>query len=604
MLKVGRMTTECYAYILEDASQFRYDLLLGRAWLKRHDATPRWEDDAYALTHPEKKVQFHIKPISIKEKVNIPKALTKLAWRLHPKHLGPPRFDPFHWAQEVSDVQDNKSICTNSDNSTNPETFGERLKKIMKEALPTMFKEKVGFPPLRKWVHDIDVGDAKPLRKYGRPLTPLEHEAIREFIDEGLKEGVIKPSDSPWSSPLLPVPKKDGMSCICVDFRALNKLTKSNAYPLPRIDECYCNLAGAKYFTCLDLRSGYWQIQLADDAKEKTTFTCRYGHFQFRVMPFGLTNAPATFQRMMNNILHRYIDRCTMVYLDDIIIFSKTEEEHIENVLEIVCVLQEHDLILNEKKCTWGSTSILYLGHIASGKGLQPNPEKVEAILKWPACSNISEVCRFLNIAGYYRRFIRGFAKEASPMYKLLQGSPRRRSPIQWDIDCEHSMEQLKATLTSAKLLAHPVPWHLFVIDTDASGNRLGAVLQQSKTAFADLDKGKEASEQSEQKDHFKFKERDLRPIAFESRRMTSMEQRYLAQEREMLAIVYTLQKWRGYIKGSPILVRTDHKSLKHFLTQKNLGRCLARFADDIAHFDVEIIYRPGRHQLVANALS
>jgi hypothetical protein len=293
-------------------------------------------------------------------------------------------------------------------------------------------------------------------------------------------------------------------------------------------------------------------------------------------MPFGLTNAPATFQRMMNDILHRYIDRCAMVYLDDIIIFSKTEEEHIENVLEIVRVLQEHDLILNEKKCMWGSTSILYLSHIASGKGLQPNPEKVEAILKWPACSNISEVRGFLNIAGYYRRFIRGFAKEASPMYKLLQGSPRRGSPIQWDIDCERSMERLKAVLTSAKLLAHPVPWHLFVIDTDASGNCLGAMLQQSKTAFADLDKGKEASEQSEQKDHFKFKERDLRPIAFESRRMTSTEQRYSAQEREMLAIVYALQKWRGYIEGSPILVRTDHESLKHFLTQKNLGRRLA----------------------------
>jgi hypothetical protein len=377
------MTTECYAYILEDTSQFRYDLLLGRAWLKRHDAMPRWEDDVYVLTHPEKKVQFHIKPISIKEKVNIPKALTKLAWRLRPKRLGPPRFDPFHWAQEVSNVQDDESIRTNSDNSTNPEMFGERLKKIVKEALPTTFKEK-------------------PLRKYGRPLTPPEHEAIREFVDEGLKEGVIEPSDSPWSSPLLPVPKKDGMSHICIDFRALNKLTKSNAYPLPRIDECYCNLTGAKYFTCLDLRSRYWQIRLADDAKEMTAFTCRYGHFQFRVMPFGLTNTPTTFQRMMNDILRRYIDRCAMVYLDDIIIFSKTEEEHIENVLEIVRMLQGHDLILNEKKCMWGSTSILYLGHIASGKGLQPNPEKVEAILKWPACSNISEVCGFLNIAGYY----------------------------------------------------------------------------------------------------------------------------------------------------------------------------------------------------------
>ena len=186
-------------------------------------------------------------------------------------------------------------------------------------------------------------------------------------------------------------------------------------------------------------------------------------------------------------------------------------------------------------------------------------------------------------------------------MYKLLEGSPTQGSPITWNSDCEHTMDSLKAALTSADLLVHPVPWHLFVVDTDASGNCLGAVLQQTKDAFAGLGKGKEAGEQ---KDRFKFKERNLRPIAFESRRMTATEQRYSAQEREMLAIVYPLHKWRGYIKGSPILVRTDHESLKHFLTQKNLGRHLAHFADDIAHFDVEIIYRPGRHQLVADALS
>jgi transposase InsO family protein len=189
-------------------------------------------------------------------------------------------------------------------------------------------------------------------------------------------------------------------------------------------------------------------------------------------------------------------------------------------------------------------------------------------------------------------------------MYKLLEGSPTRGSPINWNNDCERAMQNLKAALTSADLLVHPVPWHLFVIDTDASGSCLGAVLQQTKDVFACLGKGKKASEQSEQKDRFKFKEQDLRPIAFESRCMTATEQRYSAQEQEILAIVYALQKWRGYIEGSPILVRTDHKSLKYFLTQKNLGRRLARFVDDIAHFDVEIIYRPGRHQLVVDALS
>ena len=186
-------------------------------------------------------------------------------------------------------------------------------------------------------------------------------------------------------------------------------------------------------------------------------------------------------------------------------------------------------------------------------------------------------------------------------MYKLLEGSLKRGSPIQWDDNCERAMTDLKMALTSANLLVHPVPWHLFVMDTDASGNCLGVVLQQMKDAFAGLGKGKEAGEQ---KDRFKFKERDLHPIAFKSCRMTATEQRYSAQECEMLAIVYALHKWRGYIEGSPILVHTDHESLKHFLTQKNLGQCLAHFADNIAHFDVEIMYHPGRHQLVADALS
>jgi hypothetical protein len=339
------MHTRCYAYTLEDNSQFRYDLLLGRSWLKRHNATPRWDEDAYELTHPEEKTKFIIKLISADERTGISKILTKLAWRLHPKHLSPPRIQPVHCVHDEEILQDDASTAATNGSVTTKEdttkTFGERLKKIVKEAILSVFKDKVSFPPLRKWVHEIDTGDVKPLRRYGRPLTPPEHESIKEFVEEGLKEGVIEPSDSPWSSPLLPVPKKDGTSRICIDFRALNKLTKSNAYPLPQIDECYRNLAGAKHFTGLDLRSGYWQIRLADEAKEKTVFTCWYGHFQFRVMPFGLTNAPTTFQRMMNEILHNYIDRTAMAYLDDISIFSENEEDHIKHVLEIVCKLEK-----------------------------------------------------------------------------------------------------------------------------------------------------------------------------------------------------------------------------------------------------------------------
>ena len=309
-------------------------------------------------------------------------------------------------------------------------SYGEHLKEVVKKRVPAVFKDKVGFPPMRKWTHRIDMGDAQPMKKFGRPLTPLEHEAIRHFVDEGIKEGVIEDSDLPWSSLLLPVPKKDSMPCICVDYRALNQLTKPNAYPLPQIEESYQNLAGTKYFTSLDLQSGYWQVCLAEEDKEKTAFTCQYGHYQFRVMPFRLINTPTTFQNMMNDLLREFINKSAMVYLDDIIIFSQTEEEHIKNVLAIVRALEKEGLILNEAKCMWGQPSILYLGHIASGEGLCPNLDKIEAILKWPSCTTITEVRGFLNIAGYYRCFIWGFAKEVSPLYKLLEGSLCKGTPI------------------------------------------------------------------------------------------------------------------------------------------------------------------------------
>ena len=196
----------------------------------------------------------------------VPHALMRIASWLWPKHQSLCIVEPLHYAQNEVALDAN----TDSREAARDKRFNERIKCIIKENIPGIFRDKVGFPPLWKWVHDIDVGDAKPLRRYGWPLTPPEHEAIHSFINNGLKDGVIEPSKLPWFSPLLPVPKKDGMSRICVDYQALNELTKSNAYLLPRIDKCYCNLASARYFTCLDLRSGYWQIRLAEDVKEKT----------------------------------------------------------------------------------------------------------------------------------------------------------------------------------------------------------------------------------------------------------------------------------------------------------------------------------------------
>ncbi|TFY76683.1 hypothetical protein EWM64_g7327, partial [Hericium alpestre] len=337
----------------------------------------------------------------------------------------------------------------------------------------------------------------------------------------------------------------------------MNTVTKKNAYPLPRIDDSYQNLRGARVFTSLDLHTGYWQA-------------------------------------MMNDVLRDYLDKFVMVYLDDVIIYSPDIRTHVQHVYRVLERLHLHGLVLNETKCSWAKEELLYLGHIITAQGIKPNPDKVKAILTWPTPTTITQVRGFLNIAGYYRRFMGGFAKLASPLYDLLHGSPGKGTPVQWSVPTQRAFDEIKRRLTSTPVLSYPEPWKLFVIDSDASGDSIGGVLQQATSSFNN----------NKEEDRFRFIEKDLRPIAYESRRLTDTERRYSAQEREMLAIDYLLQKFRQFIEGSPILVRTDHESLKHFLTQKHLGRRLARFADNIAHFDVKIIYRPGKNQLAADALS
>jgi hypothetical protein len=616
-LRIGNIQEVTLAYVLPAGCPFRYDLLLGRSFMRRHDFQLDWSNDTAHL----KCMKTH--QISTLRAIPAPTPAFELPnHAIETTRSSTP--DSLPDLVSVSDSDNISSLNLDSDFSSSCETlvsdeqpkeepvkeidpkprkslgaFGARLKTLAKKTFPRLFRSKVGFPPERKWALEIDTGDHIPIKVRGRPHSPPEQETIREFVEDGKAQGIIEPSNSPWSAPILLVPKKDGKTRICVDFRALNAVTRRNAYPLPRIDDSYQNLIGARYFTTLDLKSGYWQVRLSPSAKEKTAFTCRHGHFQFRVMPFGLCNAPALFQNMMNDILQPYIDRCAMVYLDDVIIYSQSFDSHVHDVENVLHRLAEHDLVLNEDKCLWAQTEILYLGHIVSGDGIKPNPDKVKAIHEWPRPTTITHVRGFLNIAGYYRRFIQGFASLARPLYNLLQGAPKKGTPIEWTDDCEQAFLNLKSRLTSPKLLAHPVPWRLFVIDTDASNDTIGAVLQQSQEAH-----GSKEGENKGDDLRFEYKEKDLRTIAFESRRMTATEQRYSAQEREMLAVVHALQKFRGYIEGSAILVRTDHESLKYVLSQKNPGRRLTRFIDDLSHFDVRIIYRPGRSQIVADALS
>ncbi|GAA5938005.1 hypothetical protein JCM1841_002915 [Sporobolomyces salmonicolor] len=482
---------------------------------------------------------------------------------------------------------------------TRSKIVGQQLAERAKEQFPTLFKPVLEHPPKRKWTHDIDTGTAPPIRVQGRPHTPLEHEAISTFVQEALRDGIIEPSISPWSFPLLLVKKADNSLCVCVDFRQLNRVTVKNAYPLPRIDDCYQYLQHARFFTTLDLKSGYWQVQLTDCAAPKTTFTSRAGHFQFKVMPFGLTNAPATFQAMMNDILSPYLDRFVLVYLDDIVIFSKTLAEHQEHVKKVLTALNEHQLVLSEKKCAWAKTSLVYLGHVVDGEGIRTNPAKVDKITSWPKPATITDVRGFINLATYYKHFVKGFSMLMSPLYALTIGSPKKRTAIEWTQGCQHAFDSVKEALARTALLHHPKPFHPFVIDCDASGQNVGAILQQDVDISFDRHQSFDLSKYAKT-----LKPLHLRPVAYESRRLSPTEQRYPAQECELLAIVHALKHWRGYIEGSPVLVIGANETLKYFRSQRHPSRRLARFIDDIKHFDAVIVYRPGKHQLAADALS
>jgi hypothetical protein len=270
--------------------------------------------------------------------------------------------------------------------------------------------------------------------------------------------------------------EKGGTLRLCIDFRQLNKVTIKNKYPFPRIDDLFDQLKGEKIFSKIDLRSGYHQVRIKEEDTSKTTFQTRYGHYEFVVVPFGLTNAPTTFMCLMNGVFRDYLDKFVIVFLDDILIYSKTEEEHEQHLRMVLQVLREHQLYAKLSKCTFYQKQIHYLGHIVSEDGIAVDPEKIEAIKGWPTPKNISEVRSFMGLAGYYRRFIEGFSKIAHPITSLQ----KKGIKFEWTTKCEESFQHLKDLLTSAPILKIADPNEDFVVCTDACKEGLGGVLTQN----------------------------------------------------------------------------------------------------------------------------
>ncbi|KAL0560669.1 hypothetical protein IC582_001079 [Cucumis melo] len=438
---------------------------------------------------------------------------------------------------------------------------------------PDVFPEKLpGLPPHREVEFAIELeSDTVPISRAPYRMAPAELKELKVQLQELLDKGFIRPSVSPWGAPVLFVKKKDGSMRLCIDYRELNKVTVKNRCPLPRIDDLFDQLQGATVFSKIDLRSGYHQLRIKDGDVPKTAFRSRYGHYEFIVISFGLTNASAVFMDLMNRVFREFLDTFVIVFIDDILIYSKMEAEHEEHLRMVLQTLRDNKLYAKFSKCEFWLKQMSFLGHVVSKAGVSVDPAKIEAVTSWTRPSTVSEVRSFLGLAGYYRRFVENFSRIATPLTQLT----RKGAPFFWSKTCEDSFQNLKQKLVTAPVLTVPDGSGSFVIYSDASKKGLGCVLMQ-----------------------------EGKVVAYASRQLKSHEQNYPTHDLELAAVVFALKIWRHYLYGEKIQIFTDHKSLKYFFTQKESNMRQRRWLELVKDYDCEILYHPGKANVVADALS
>ena len=459
----------------------------------------------------------------------------------------------------------------------------ENLSPLQQQQLNELFKEyqdvfsqgdeDLGNTPLLE--HGIET-HGPPLRQPYRRQNPAVRREEMAQVQQMLSSNVIRPSNSPWASPVVMVRKKDGSLRFCVDFRQLNAATVKDAHPLPRIDDLLDALHGAKWFSTLDLKSGYWQVPIAEQDKEKTAFRTSSGQlFEFNQVPFGLCNAPATFSRLMDRVLAGLHWETCLFYLDDIIVFSSTWEEHLARLREVFERLRHAKLKLGATKCTFAAKEVSYLGHRVTEEGLLPDPSLLAAIRDILPPKTATEVRSFLGLAGYYRRYVKGFAAIAAPLHALT----RKDALFHWSEDCQAAFDQLKARLTTSPITAFPDFSQAFRLYTDASTAGLGAILAQVR-------EGKE------------------RIICCASQALNKAEKSYPATKLECLAIVWAVAKFRPYLMAMPFEVFTDHYALQWLKTMRTGSALLHRWSAALEEYDFTVRHRPGKIQTHVDGLS
>ena len=580
-----------------------FDIILGFDWLRTVNPIIDWR--ALKIQVPGKEGEFHeLLPAATSHYVNSrPAVFTTdteeqmefLTANQAAKMLRDPTTEAYiYMVKETSSQPDviepinfasNDTLTHGSPPQIRKNTAG--IEQLLQQFQDCFREELTGLPPSRNFEHTIDTGDANPININAYPLSPVHLQEQSRQIATLLEQGLIEESSSPWGFPILFAKKPGGKWRMCVDFRALNAVTKKNGYPLPRIQECLDLIGQAKVLSKLDFTQGYHQMLITAKDREKAAFNTREGKFQYKVMPFGLCNAPASFQTFMNRILRPFLGKFVVVYLDDIVVYSENEKDHIRHLTKIFEVLRQHTLYARPSKCIFCVPSLEFCGHLVGGGTIRPLSSKVAIIRDWPVPTNVHEVRVFLGMVTYYRRFIGGFAFICVPLFDLLKESDaeirkKKYRKILWNTSTEAAFQELKARLTAEPVLLQPDTTIAFFIETDASEWAIGAVLLQAHP-----------------------KTGRLHPVAYEGRKLSPAEINYPVHEKELLAIKYALQTWRIYIdNGHTTTIYTDHESLKYLATMRNPTKRLARWIEEFGEYNLSIQYRKGSDNAVPDAIS
>ena len=543
-----------------------YDVILGKPWLACHAPHINYRTNVVTFTFAGREHKFIPDPVTLHSDEFMASKLLTCAQVQKAVNSGA---DVLLVSVHPMEPDIPVAVGTNHSNMQLP--IVQEFSDVFPEDLP------VGLPPSRSVNHRIVVeeGSVPPnLPTYRMSFAELDE--LKKQLTELQEKQFIQPSQSPYGSPILFVRKKDGTMRMCVDYRALNKITVKNSYPLPRIEELLDRMQGAHVFSKLDLRSGYHQIRMHDEDIPKTAFHTRYGHFEYRVLPFGLTNAPATFQFLMHNVFNDMLDQCVVVYLDDIVVYSKNAAEHEVHLREVLQRLRKHTLYAKLSKCEFFKDEIEFCGQLVGANGVAMEPSKVASMVNFPVPTSLTQLRSFLGLCNFYRKFVRGYAKIAGPLHNLTKSSVAWR----WGAEEQQAFEGLRHAMTTSPVLALPDPDLPFTVCTDASAFAIGAVLSQ--------DQG-----------------RGPQPVGFISHTLSPQERNWPTHDREMHALIYALTSWRHYLQGRlPFVAYTDHQALRHFGTQPKLSSKQIRWMGRIQQFPCQIAYLPGKDNVVADALS